>query len=385
MTPVPARATIATALLLTAGCDGRGAGEAPGDVPGIPTFEGAIDLEIGEITGDDPYLFTSVGSIVEDMWGRIVVADMQSSEIRVFEPNGSLAFLFGGPGEGPGELSRPCCLEFAPGGELWVRESARYSVFRLDSAGAEFQRVLRSPHPGQIGLIAPFVFDADGQFVSVGPVRTDDDPSATARLRVDADGVVDTVFLADGERQTVGQTTVSRTVGNSRFTIYLHQPLGPTWIHAHANGGAWAEAVTSEYSINLHQPNGSIALIEGPALEGPMLTPAEREWARERMDREIERAELAEHPFGIPERKPPLAAMFFDRRGRLWIEKTAAAGATMREADVYDGTTLTARYRWPLRIRDYPAPWATESALYGVTVDSLGVQRVARVRFGPGS
>ncbi len=77
--------------------------------------------------------------------------------------------------------------------------------------------------------------------------------------------------------------------------------------------------------------------------------------------------------------------MFFGRHDRLWIEKTPASGATMREADVYDGTTLTAKYRWPRRIQDYPAPWATESLLYGVTADSLGVQRVARVRFAPSS
>ncbi|MDE2754652.1 MAG: hypothetical protein OXI83_18940, partial [Gemmatimonadota bacterium] len=66
---------------------------------------------------------------------------------------------------------------------------------------------------------------------------------------------------------------------------------------------------------------------------------------------------------------------------RLWIEKSAPDGAEMREADVYEGTTLAARYRWPRRIREFPVPWATESVLYGVTADSLGVQRVARVRF----
>ena len=53
----------------------------------------------------------------------------------------------------------------------------------------------------------------------------------------------------------------------------------------------------------------------------------------------------------------------------------------MREADVYEGTTLTARYRWPRRIMEFPTPRAAESVLYGVTADSLGVQRVVRVRF----
>ena len=34
--------------------------------PEVPIFEGSIDLEIGEIDGDDPYLFTRIESIVED-------------------------------------------------------------------------------------------------------------------------------------------------------------------------------------------------------------------------------------------------------------------------------------------------------------------------------
>ena len=73
--------------------------------------------------------------------------------------------------------------------------------------------------------------------------------------------------------------------------------------------------------------------------------------------------------------------MFFDQAGRLWVQKMAADGAAMREADVYEGTTLAARYRWPRRIRNWPVPRVLDSTLYGVTADSLGVQRVARVRF----
>ena len=358
-------------------------GEDPTASPEVPIFAGAIDLEIGEITGDDPYLFTSIGSIVEDPWGRLVVADMRTSEVRVFEPDGRFAFRFGGHGEGPGELTDPCCLSFGPDGGLWVRESSRYSVFALDSAGAEYQRVLRSPHPGHVGLIAPFTFDMGGELVSVGPVRGDGDVSVQARLRVHPDGVVDTMVMAEPERQSVSQATVQRTVGNFRALIYLHQPFGPSWIHAHARGGAWAEAVTSEYSINYHKPDGTVSLIEGPSLQGPALSPEEKTRAQRQIERELDRADLAEHPFEIPERKPPLAWMFFDRDGRLWIEKTVADGEQMREADVYDETTLVARYRWPRRVRDRPTPWATESGLYGVTVDSLGVQRVARVRFEP--
>ena len=57
----------------------------------------------------------------------------------------------------------------------------------------------------------------------------------------------------------------------------------------------------------------------------------------------------------------------------------------MREADVYAGSALVARYRWPRRVSVGDVPWVTESALYGTTRDSLDVRRVARVRFEPGS
>ena len=57
----------------------------------------------------------------------------------------------------------------------------------------------------------------------------------------------------------------------------------------------------------------------------------------------------------------------------------------MREADVYAGSALVARYRWPRRVSVASVPWVDESVLYGTTRDSLNVQRVARVRFEPGS
>ncbi len=379
-----ARAMTAVAILLAAACGGGDGSADSGVLPDVPTFEGTIDLEIGEFEGDDPYLFTYIGHVATDEQGRIIVADTRTSEIRVFEPDGRFAYRFGGPGEGPGELTDPSFLEFGPDDGLWVRESTRFSAFSLDSAGAEFQRVVRSPNVGMVGVMGPFTFDPDGQLVAVGSLF-DGEGSRQVRLRLNADGRVDTLHLAAAERQSAGQTTVPVERGPFRGISYLHQPFGPRWIHAHARGGAWAEAVTSEYSINYHAPDGTVSLIEGPSFPGPPLSADDREQAQTRMAREVDRAGIVEHPFGIPERKPPLAGMFFDRHDRLWIEKTPASGATMREADVYDGTTLTATYRWPRRIQDYPAPWATESLLYGVTADSLGVQRVARVRFAPAS
>ena len=366
-------------LVAAAGCS-------PGDGPppdAVPTFQGSVDLEVGEIDGDDPYLFTRIGSIVEDPGGRLIVADVQSHEVRVFGPEGRFLFRFGGQGEGPGELTQPCCLAFGPDGALWVRESTRYSVFRLAGAGADYDRGVRLAHANQ-GLMAPVAFDAGGRLVDIGAV-TVEGGRVMARLHHGSGGAVDTVLMADPERQATGSTTVERAFGDSRVTLFVYQPSGPRWIHAHGLAGVWGEAVTSEYAVALHHPDGTVSRIEGPGLPGPLLSATERERAQASIERERERAGLQSHPFGVPDRKPPIAGIFFDRSGRLWVEKTAADGDEMQEADVYAGVTLVARYRWPGRVRTTIAPWVTESTLYGTTSDSLGVQRVARVRFEPGS
>ena len=363
---------------------GSACSDAPGPntSPEVPIFEGSIDLEIGEIDGDDPYLFARIESIVEDASGRLIVADLQSHEVRVFGPEGDFLFHFGGQGEGPGELTYPCCLAFGPDSELWVRESTRYSAFRLEAASAQYISGLRIAHSG-IGMVAPVSFDAEGRLVDIGPLQSPDGGTVMARLHRTSGGAVDTVLMADPDRLATGSTTVERMFGETPWIFSVYQPFGPRWIHAHAPGGAWAEAITSAYSINYHHPDGTVFRIEGPPLQGPGLSPDERGRAQANIDRDLQRLDLQSHPFTIPDRKPALADIFFDRSGRLWVEKTGAGGEQMRQADVYMGAELVARYRWPRRVRTGDVPWASESLLYGTTRDSLDVQRVARVRFRP--
>ncbi|MCY3705703.1 MAG: 6-bladed beta-propeller, partial [Gammaproteobacteria bacterium] len=153
------------ALCFAVGCSEGGIERSPNDVP---IFHGVVDLEIGEIEGEDPYLLTRIESIVEDARGRLIVADLQSHDVRIFGSEGDFLFRFGGQGEGPGELTQPCCLAFGPDGNLWVREASRYSVFRLAGAGAEYDRGVRIAHGG-VGMVAPVTFDTEGRLVDIGP------------------------------------------------------------------------------------------------------------------------------------------------------------------------------------------------------------------------
>lgn len=348
-----------------------------GEVAGgqIPTFEGSINLRIGEVEGEDPYLLTWVSSIATDSDGRVIVVDQGSYQVRVFDPDGRFVFLFGGPGEGPGEMEwPPCCVGFGPDGRLWVRERFRYHAFRLEDGAARYEESLARLTGHRA---APVTFDSIGRLIDVASI-TVGDKLVGARLHMGPGTAVDTVHIGTVEEQLTGQAWF---IGGRTMTL-VEQPYGPRWLVAHGPGGAWAVASSSEYSVTLHQPGGDTLQIEGPPGPGPALTSSQRDSAQADLDYQMEGVDGAA-PFGVPDHKPPLAGIFFDRRGRLWVEKTGVGGDEMREADVYDGGVLVARYRWPGHVSLGTLPWVTRSALYGTTSDELEVERVVRVRFEP--
>lgn len=369
----------ATVLLWVTACTG---GDAPAPEADVPTFEGTVDLEIGELEGDDPYLFARVFAIATDPAGRILVADGPAHEVRVFAPGGAFLFRLGGEGDGPGEFRRPFRLGFSPDGELWVGQQPRYTAFELEETGARYVRTVRRPFAGQLGG-HPVVFDADGRLVDLGPLPDAEGRFVDGRIHLNPDGSADTVEVREPEAAAEGRMTIEFTRNGLQGFMYFHQPYGPRWLQAYGPRGVWASAVSSAYEIELHRPDGTVSQLVGPSDPGPVLTPDEVDYARGRLEGDAERGDLDGPPFDVPERKPPLAALFFDGEGRLWVQKTAAGGAETVEADVYEGATLVARYRWPSRVRPGASPWVTDRALYGTTADSLDVQRVARVTFEP--
>lgn len=371
-----------TVLLGVAACAGDDGPTADTGVSSVPTFEGTVDLEIGEVEGDDAYLFSRIAAVAADPVGRILVVDRGASDVRVFDSEGAFLFRFGGEGDGPNEFRGPCCLGFSREGELWVRQAARYTAFELGETGATYLRVQQRVFGGQGGA-GPVTFDAEGRLIDIGSLRDPGDRFVRARVHVNADGSTDTVVVREPEAAAAGHRAVPVEFNGFAGELHVYQPYGPLWQHAHGPGGAWANASSSVYEVELHGADGSVMRITGPPTVGPPLSPEERESARDRLERDMERGNLDEPAFEIPETKGPLADLFFDQAGRLWVEKSAPGGAEMVEADVYEGATLVARYRWPSRVSLRAVPWATETALYGTTTDELGVERAARVRFEP--
>ena len=91
------------------------------------------EYQVGEMAGEEPYLFSGVRGTQQLSDGRVVVLDETSCELRFFGTDGVFQERTGGTGEGPGEFRtsvRGCVLVSSPGTDsLRVFDGARLSFF----------------------------------------------------------------------------------------------------------------------------------------------------------------------------------------------------------------------------------------------------------------
>lgn len=349
----------------------------------VPVRSGRVDLSIGELDGAVEYTFGSVTGLAEDAERRIYVVDRPQHVVRVFDSAGSFVRSIGREGQGPGELINPCCLAIRPGGELWVRDGGnrRYQVYDLGQDPVEAVGSVRMAHFD--GWYAPaLTFSSEGLLVDVGHATEGNEPLAVWRFVLSEDGtVVDRTRMDEPDREELGTVVREVKVAGGFSRSFYPQPFGPSSLVAHGPGGVWATAVSSQYVVTVHDAD-SVRTIRGPSFDGPVLSEGERRQARERIAGYVEGGGGTAGDYApIPERKTPLAGIYFDGMGRLWVELSVEDGAAHR-ADIYDAEgVLLERREWPAEVELRHTAWIGEDHALGLTTDSLGVQRVARVVF----
>lgn len=371
------------ACLPLAGCD-RGTPDAA-DAP-AERLHGTVDLTIGGSgESEDSVAFWDVRGLAMDPAGRILVADYGEKRISVFSPEGELQFAFGRRGEGPGEFQGPCCIAFAPDGRLWVADldGFRYSVFELGADSARFDFGFRMPSPGSVRLQDYRVsWDPSGRIVHVSSAFFSGE-FRLVRWLLDRSGAVErSDTLPAASRDSVPFVTLYSPDG--RGSTGVGQPFGPALLRAFGPNGEQAVAISSRYAIDwLDSDFRLLRRIERPSVQGPKLSADERRRAEARLEALAKKYGLKRSaiPFGVPDRKPPLADLGFDLEGRLWARRSAAEGAELQEADVYDRDgRWVATMVWPAGIQ--LVTWTVRGRTgLGVAIDSLGVQRVVRLQF----
>ena len=280
-------------------------------------------ISIGQMEGEEPYLFGDVfgGVVLSD--GRIVIGDEGAKELRVFDQDGKHLETWGGRGEGPGEFGPnqllgmaslpgdsiivwhfwyPELIVFGPGGEsvrrfipersLWHKVSRRehfwpLSVSRdgLILAGQDILYV----HPGAVE-----VWDAGGGLRgSLGK-----HPGQEVHSR-DPEDDTPLIFARYAFRQPWGDLFVVNT--NHRYEF-----------RAFALDGSLARIVRREHVLR----TPTRALVE--AYIENRIGPGDEGW-RMRSRREYRSAPVAEH-------LPAFAYVRSDPLGYLWVYEYEAPG-----------------------------------------------------------
>lgn len=357
-----------------------------------PRSNAVVDLTIGG--GDEAreeYTFVAISGLAFAPNGRLVVTDLRDHVVRIYDSAGMFQYAVGRRGAGPGEFISPVSATIDRDGLLWVRDDGnrRFNSYELGPTRATFHSSVRYDHAPGVNRVEPITFDPAGLLVSIGAVRDPAGMSHPARFVIGSDGrVVRVDTIRTPPANSIGARRVlikATTPGVSvQSTLYYYQPFGPTFLVAHSPNGDWATVVTSRYEIEWIESDGRRLRAIRQATTGPPLSDAERERGKKAIDEFLATARVPASTIpGLPRFKTPVSRIAFDTEGNLWVERSVRQGG-MREADVYDreGRLLTP-VRWSRNVDLLGRQLVPTSGSYvlGIASDSLGTQRVVRLRW----
>lgn len=339
---------------------------------------GEVLLRLGTAEGGSPASFGRIGGLDVAEDGRVYVADAQALEVRVFSRDGDFLFAFGREGEGPGEFRAVDGLVLEPGGSIVVRDPrlSRASRFAPDGTYLESHSLHRSFMQFSHGTT--LWVDGNGRlFDQVVLSTTVGEPDRIAVLVHAPDRArVDTVLVAEHESPTLLAVRDGRPVGA------LTAPFAARPFVAVDPAARIASGIGDVYRIEVRDAGGGLRrVITLDRTEAPVRSEewrAAEEALRLRAGRMFPGARLGD--VQPPERRPVIARLLSDDRGRWWVgryradedpEDPAASFPTRYDVLDPEGRHLQTVELPPLRLFRIHGGF-----LAGVEVDALGVERV---------
>ena len=342
MTPSGSLPTTILALsLLTIGCDDTSGTSATGlravveDSAGITIVENArpaSDSRLPWELGAQPSL--SIGSVdsggADELFqvadatrlgdGRIVIANSGSSELRVFDADGSHERTWGSRGEGPGEFSvrGPAAVARWPGDSIAASDAVRrprLSIFEMN--GKHVRDVALHATRGNILDVLP-----NGRIVSQGSQVFNRNAVFETRdlVRLESEGSVldvDGTLYASLGRLPHSEAYFSEVWGGDILHPFERRAAGAVW------GNLVAIGVPDSYEI------------KGYAADGSLVRIVRRDWDP-RTPTQAEYDERA--PWGVPpvDAFPAFGEILSDRAGYLWVSEYRMSGDEATVWTVFD-------------------------------------------------
>ena len=326
------------------------------------TVSGTPSLVIGQMGGDERYLFGEVAGAVMLRDGRIAVLDGQSALIRVYSPEGEHIEDWGGQGEGPGEFTSAQTISSYRGDSILVSEFVARRLVIFDDRGrfgrslvpemwmsfvTEWRSLMASAHrpviPAQscCRLWGPL---RTGAFLLSYPEMIPNEGSGTKRASVtaaimpDAGGAAESVGVFGGRTYQLG---LQGSRSGFQFPPWFNMVPGPDGYYATQG---------DSYSIDAYDLGGNLRRIIRLARE-PRLVTDEVKAAREAGLRErimaagssIEAdspeemlAMLLADPY--PSHLPTFFQLLVDPEGNLWAGQRRYGAGDSGAGGTDDGT-----------------------------------------------
>jgi hypothetical protein len=354
-------------------------GSTPESGDTVRTLYATEEIRIGDLEGEDEYVFGDIWYVAVGKNGEIFVADAQLPVIRMYDPEGRFIRNVGRDGRGPGEYQFIIGMKTFPDGRLAVSDPRSLIINVYDPQG-EFLESFSS----QNTLFGPGVFQTghSGNFYIRRVLRhTPDMPNwEYAWLKLSQEGeIVDTIHvpLDDEDRE---QAFVLFTASGNAYP-FIEQPLSSL-----SPLGYLITGRNDRYSFQLNKPGMDPVLIERDHTPVQVHPDEKAQW------------EAWKRRFGtsniIPDIKPVYKDLITDSQGRIWVWRYVEAEYTEKNIgpdvgpesrwwerptfDVYlpDGSFYaTVILPWNASFRE-----ARDDKVWAVETGEFGEQYVVRYR-----
>ncbi len=292
----------------------------------------APGVRIGVVEGAAEYQWTRPVAAARLSDGGFVVLEQVPPEVRVFDPSGRFVQRIGTEGDGPGEFRSPVGLVALSGDTLlvWDRGSHRLNWFSKEGT-LERERTLRDP--GGIRTVRRVALSPGGAVLALGATTTEEDLGNRGRVRETWQVVPVT---PDGD----AGPSLGTTLGTER-AIQIQRSDAGRVVSVNVQGrwwwgegfawpsrrGVWTADRLSFEARHFDLERGLDRIVRIMAEDRPFSRALIDSLHRVELDRvvdpeirELWRADFEEREY--PEGVPPIAAVFGDAAGRVWIGLT---------------------------------------------------------------
>lgn len=125
------------------------------------------ELSIGQIEGDENYMFGGSVHVNTDEKGNFFVTDWDSKRILKYDPEGKYLLTIGGLGQGPGEFQNISRARFDKEGNIYVTDISNQRLSFFDTDG-NFLRQISMPE-----VFEGLCMNSKGHFISSRSVMMD--------------------------------------------------------------------------------------------------------------------------------------------------------------------------------------------------------------------